>query len=97
MKLCNALCSISVPATKGTLLDRVRITWTAPAGATGYEVYRSTTNNSATAVKITATDVTGSLFDDLTAVSGTTYYYWIKAKNTGGASGFSAVASGFRP
>lgn len=87
----------SVAATKGTLLDRVRITWTAPAGATGYEVYRSTTNNTATAVKITAMDVTGSIFEDLTAISGTTYYYWIKAKNTGGTSGFSAVASGFRP
>lgn len=87
----------SVAATKGTLLDRVRITWTAPTGATGYEVYRSTTNNTATAVKITAMDVTGSIFEDLTAISGTTYYYWIKAKNTGGTSGFSAVAAGFRP
>ena len=87
---------IGVVATQGTLLDRVRISWTASAGATGYEVYRGTTNNSATAIKITATDVVGSIFDDLTAISGTTYFYWIKAKSAGGASGFSGVASGYR-
>ena len=87
----------NVTATKGTVSDRVHITWTIPTGATGFEVYRSTTNNSSTAVKITTTDATGSFFDDLTAVSGTTYFYWVKAKNSSGTSGFSVVASGYRP
>ena len=87
----------SVAATQGTLSDRVRLTWTASPGATGYQVYRSTTNNSATATLLNGTDVTGTLFDDLTAVSGTTYFYWVKADNAAGTSGFSAVASGSRP
>ncbi len=87
----------NVTATKGTVSDRVHITWTIPTGATGFEVYRSTMNNSGTAVKITTTDATGSFFDDLTAASGTTYYYWVKAKNSSGTSGFSAAASGYRP
>ena len=86
----------NIAATQGTLPDRVRITWTPPAGATGFEVYRGTTNNSAAAVKITTADVTGSIFDDLTALAGTSYFYWIKAKNVGGTSGFSAVALGNR-
>jgi hypothetical protein len=86
----------SVAASNATFTDRVRITWAASLGATGYQVWRSTTNNSSSAILLTSTDVTGTLFDDLTAVSGTTYFYWIKAKNTGGVSGFSAVASGKR-
>ena len=87
----------NIVATQGTLPDRVRISWTPPTGATGFEVYRGTTNNSATAVKITTADVTGSVFDDLTALAGTPYFYWVKAKNVGGTSGFSAVAAGNRP
>ena len=87
----------AVAATQGTLPDRVRITWTAPTGATGFEVWRSTTNDSSTAARITTTDVTGSLFDDTTAVSGQTYFYWVKSKNAGGTSGFSLSTSGYRP
>ncbi len=86
----------NVVATQGTLPDRVRITWAPPTGATGFEVYRGTTNNSAAALKITAADVTGSFFDDLTALSGSPYFYWVKAKNFGGTSGFSAGVSGNR-
>jgi len=31
-----------VSATNGTYADRVRVTWTAPSGATYYQVYRNT-------------------------------------------------------
>ena len=51
-----------------------------------YEVWRSISNNSGTATKISSPDVTGTSYDDTTAVVGTTYWYWVKAKNTGGTS-----------
>jgi hypothetical protein len=86
----------NVAATDGAFNDKVRVTWTAVTGATAYEVWRSTTNSSASATKISATDITTATFDDTTAVLGTTYFYWVKAKNTGGTSAFSASDSGYR-
>lgn len=85
-----------VAASDGTFGDKVQITWTAPAGATAYEVWRNTSNSSGSATKISATDITGTSFDDTTANVGTTYYYWVKAKNAGGTSGFSGSNSGYR-
>jgi len=86
----------NVAATDGSYTDKVRVTWNASANAAGYEVWRNTSNNSATATKISTTDVVGTSFDDTTATAGTTYWYWVKAKNTGGTSGFSAADSGYR-
>jgi len=86
-----------VAASDGLFTDRVRVTWNAVASATAYEVWRNTTNSTSSAVKISpAVDVTGTTFDDLTAVQGTTYYYWVKAKNAGGTSGLGASNSGYK-
>jgi hypothetical protein len=86
----------AVAASDGAFADRVRVTWTAPAGATAYEVWRNTSNSTTSAVTISAADITGTTYDDTTAIAGTTYYYWVKAKNAGGTSGFSASNTGFR-
>ncbi|MDB5321862.1 MAG: hypothetical protein JWN40_3493, partial [Phycisphaerales bacterium] len=86
----------NVAASDGAYADRVRITWTAPAGATAYEVWRNTSSSSGSAVKINATDITVATYDDTTAAAGATYYYWVKAKNAGGTSAFSASNTGFR-
>jgi hypothetical protein len=86
----------SVAATDGAYTDKVAITWTASSGATAYDVYRNTSNNSASSVQINVSDVAGTSYDDTSAVAGTTYWYWVKAKNAGGASGFSAGDSGYR-
>jgi len=73
---------------------QISITWTASEGATAYEVWMGTTNNSASATKNGA-DITTSLSKTISSLTnGTTYYFWIKAKNSYGTSGFSAVASG---
>lgn len=85
-----------VAASDGTFSDKVQVTWTAVSGATAYDVWRNTSNASGTATKINAADVTGASYDDTTAVAGTTYYYWVKARNAGGTSGFSASNSGYR-
>jgi len=72
--------------------------WASVADATSYEVWYSTDNNSANAIKIN---------DDILSVSsqkqnavigglenGKLYYVWIKAKNSVSITGFSSVASG---
>ncbi len=82
----------NVSASDGTYGDRVRVTWNSPLGATGYEVWRHTSNNSASASKLADDDA--SPYDDTTATPGVTYWYWVKAKNTAGTSGFSAGDSG---
>jgi fibronectin type 3 domain-containing protein len=86
----------AVSASDNTFADKIRVTWAAPANAAAYEVWRNTTNKSSSATKISTTDVVGMTYDDTTAATGKTYYYWIKAKNAGGTSGFSAADSGIR-
>ncbi len=85
---------IGVTATKGAFTDRVRITWTAVSNAASYEVFRNTIADAATATHLTP-DVLNSPFDDMTAVIGTTYYYWVKARNLAGSSLYSAYDSGY--
>jgi hypothetical protein len=76
------------------VVDAVHVTWTASANASAYAVYRSTSNNPATATRINSSDATGSSYNDTTAVAGTTYWYWVKARNNSGTlSDFSASAS----
>jgi outer membrane protein assembly factor BamB/fibronectin type 3 domain-containing protein len=83
-----------VAATKGAYTDRVRVSWTAVSNATAYEVWRNTVNDSASASKLDP-DATSSPFDDATVTVDTTYYYWVKAKNDAGTSGFSSSDSGY--
>jgi hypothetical protein len=82
----------NVSATDGTYNDKIQISWTASSGASGYRIYRNTVNNSGTATQID-TD-TSSPYDDTAVAVGITYYYWAKAYNDGGDSGFSTGDSG---
>ncbi len=86
---------IGVAASDGTFSDRVRITWKASVGATAYEVWRSNTSTKSKG-DLKIGDVLTTTFDDTTALAGKTYWYWIKAKNAGGTSDFSASNSGYR-
>lgn len=83
-----------VVASDGTYSDHIRVTWNAASYATVYEVWRNSTNNSATAAVI-HNYVTATSYDDAYIVPGQTYYYWIKAKNSKGTSGFSVSDFGF--
>ena len=83
-----------VSATDGTYCDRVQVSWNSVSGATGYEIWRHTTNNSGSASKIADDDT--SPYDDTSATLNVTYYYWIKAKNNSGTSEFSSSDSGYR-
>ncbi len=55
-------------------------TWTASAGATNYNVKRSTTSGGETTIASTA----GTSYTDTSVLDGTTYYYVVSALNVGG-------------
>lgn len=84
----------SLAASDGTYSDKVRLTWNSTPGAEGYNIFRHTINNSSAATHIG--DASGIGFNDTNAISGTLYYYWVKATNAVCASDFSAAASGYR-
>jgi len=85
---------VDVLASDGTYTDKVAVSWTASSGATGYQVYRHTENNTNSAEKIASTVSTS--YDDTVVEEDTTYYYWIKATNGAGASAFTAYDTGYR-
>ena len=84
-----------IAASDGTYTDKVRITWNAASGATSYDVWRDTNSTTSGATRI-ASSVTSLSYNDTSAVPETTYYYWVKAGNSGGTSGFSAYDTGYR-
>lgn len=66
----------------------IALSWSASSGATGYNIFRSTTSgvfNYASPLN-GGTPVSGTTYNDTTAVSGTTYYYVIRALVIGGGS-----------
>ncbi|MBI3008919.1 MAG: hypothetical protein HYY56_05360, partial [Candidatus Omnitrophica bacterium] len=63
--------------TASGLTGKVRLSWTAASGVTGYNVYRSTTSGSGY-TKINSSEVTGTTYEDTVLTVGTTYYYVIK-------------------
>lgn len=83
----------NLAATEGLYSDKVTLTWTASIGATGYEIWRSTTNSYATAALLTSPALV-TTYDDETVVAETTYYYWMKAKNASGTSVYCSPVTG---
>jgi fibronectin type 3 domain-containing protein len=81
-------------ATDGGFCDRVRVTWSAVPGATSYSIYRNTVNLMTTSTLI-GTDTT-SPFDDVTAASGQTYYYWVRAQDICDLGDYAAAGTGAR-
>lgn len=83
----------SVIATDGTLPDAIQISWTPVAGASSYEVLRSSSPDSASATLLAA-GLRTPLFYDRTATPGTLFYYWIRARSGLDASELSAADAG---
>ncbi len=84
----------NVQASDGTYMDKVQVTWTASSGATSYTVYRGSYSYTFFASPLGSTSET--FYDDVTATPNKIYYYWVKASNTYGTSGFSASDTGSR-
>ena len=72
-------------------VSQVGLTWTAAAGATGYNIKRSSTSGGPYTVIGTTAGTTS--YTDSTATNGTTYYYLVSASNTAGESADSNQAS----
>jgi hypothetical protein len=86
----------NVSAAENEFSEKITITWTASFQAAAYDVYRNTSDNSAGSVKINPSDITVTSYDDTSTVVGTTYWYWVKAKNVIGYSDFSAGDSAIK-
>ncbi|RMD87237.1 MAG: DUF1566 domain-containing protein, partial [Calditrichaeota bacterium] len=84
-----------VSASDNLFSDKVQISWE-DVGASQYQVYRNTTNNSSSALAISSW-ISQTSFDDTQAIAGITYYYWVKAKNNcGNISALSTFDTGIR-
>ncbi|MBN2573982.1 MAG: hypothetical protein JXP73_05395 [Deltaproteobacteria bacterium] len=69
-----------VSAAAGTL--QATVSWGAAAGATGYNVKRSTTSGTGFTTLVSSPTTTASPFSDIGLTGSTTYYYVVSAINT---------------
>ncbi|MBI3985991.1 MAG: VCBS repeat-containing protein [Lentisphaerae bacterium] len=83
-------------ASDGTYTDKVAVSWAAVSNAGGYEVWRNSSNDSASATRLAAP--TGTSYDDTSAASmpNITLYYWVKSTRDAQVSAFSLPDSGYR-
>ncbi len=80
-------------ASKGVFKDRVRLTWQASEGATGYELWRAPSPDIAAAALLALP--VDAAYDDMTALPGVVFVYWVRARDVNGVSGFSACDAGY--
>jgi hypothetical protein len=88
--------TVAVPSAPTNLIatpgdSQVTLTWDAVAGATGYNVKRSTTAGGP--YETIATTVSGTSYVDTSVTNGTIYYYVVTAINADGESSNSNEAS----
>jgi uncharacterized repeat protein (TIGR01451 family) len=83
---CSAPVTVNAPSVNSSTAPNVAVTWGAPAGwgtnATNgtYSVYRNTTPTFPSGAPL-ASGLTATSYVDTTGASGTTYYYFVSAKN----------------
>lgn len=83
----------SISASQGTYSNRIDITWNSAGGATGYDLWRSYSTNSAVQIY---TNILTTTYADYDVAVGTHYYYKVRSRNTYGTStNFSPSAEGY--
>jgi fibronectin type 3 domain-containing protein len=90
----SAMPTLTTPATPSGLAaaagnTQVSLTWTASAGATSYQVKRSTTSGAETQISAPAS----TSYTDIGLTNGTKYFYVVAAVNSGGDSANSSQVS----
>ncbi|TFH35471.1 MAG: hypothetical protein E4G99_07215 [Anaerolineales bacterium] len=83
----------NVQATDGTHVDKVVISWNAVGVAASSRVYRA---DSESGTKTQIGTPSSASFDDMTAMPGRTYYYWITSCAWGKCGDYSAFDTGWR-
>ncbi|MBN2401854.1 MAG: chitobiase/beta-hexosaminidase C-terminal domain-containing protein [Spirochaetes bacterium] len=73
--------------------SQLALNWTSVRGATAYEVWYSLTDKTIDALK-DGGDIAGTSHIIFGLINGTTYYIWLKAKNSIGISDFGNMAAG---
>ncbi|MBA7696747.1 Outer membrane protein assembly factor BamB [subsurface metagenome] len=71
--------------------NQIYLEWSNVSNETSYTLFRSTVNDTNTATNIQGFSFNVTNYSDNTLIANTTYYYWVKAYNVMGPSGFSAV------
>ena len=79
-------------ASQGTYDYGTFLSWKASSNVGSYAVYRADVNDSSSAKQIGTTEK--CQYWDTSAIPGWTYWYWVKAVNDYGQSGFSSGVSG---
>jgi uncharacterized repeat protein (TIGR02543 family) len=85
---------IELTASDGTSLDAVNLSWMAATGATGYKLYRGSTDDPSSATLLSSPEDTS--YTDSTAAPGVLYTYWVKASDAAGDSALSESDTGYR-
>ncbi|RLI95281.1 MAG: hypothetical protein DRO92_02000, partial [Candidatus Altiarchaeales archaeon] len=73
--------------------NQIDLVWYDVSNETNYELYRNINNDTNTAVLIATLSADITNYSDTGLAPATMYYYWLKAYNIVGSSGFSAVIS----
>lgn len=81
-------------ASDGTSGVHVALSWQASPGASGYRVYRHSSNSFGDSAMIA--NVVDSSFNDTSGDASTVYYYWVEAYTGGGSSTVTGPDTGFR-
>ncbi len=81
--------SATIPIT-----NQIYLKWNDTPNETSYTLFRSTVNNTNNATNIKGIIGGITKTNDIVPSPVTTYFYWLKAYNTGGSSPFSEVISG---
>ena len=93
-----AVTVVSLPAAPAGLtataagIGAINLAWSAVPEVSGYNVYRSVTQNGSF-TKLTISPVTDTTYNDTGLSAATTYYYKVTALNMAGESAESAIAS----
>ncbi|MCC6675752.1 MAG: matrixin family metalloprotease [Phycisphaerales bacterium] len=80
----NGIATPTLTASDDAFTDKVALSWTDVTGETGYDIFRAESMTlPGTPLASVGADV--ATYDDITAVPGTQYYYWVKAAFAAGA------------
>jgi len=80
-------------ATDGIYADRVRVSWPGVYNALAYEVWRNTSTDTLSAVKLAT--IADTCYTDTSALRGTVYYYWVRTLGATTNSDASYYDSGY--